>query len=264
MTSPDRPTIPTSTGDMLARTHRRAEQLRRRRRGLITGLAAAAVVIAVAVPLLARSPHRSRVVGVTGEPTSVTTGTTTPQVATTSPGATTTAATTIPPVPSIPVPTTTATTGVPRTPTTAPASTPECATSQLRGALTNSSGAAGSVGYAIEFVNTAATTCSLTGYPGVSYRSGATETLVGAPAQRDPLRSVVTVTLRPGQAAYATLIEVDSLNYPPASCQLTSVNGLWVYPPDQTAALFLSQSTQACSNPADPVLMIGPIGSSST
>ena len=256
MTSPERPTPPTSTGDMLARTHRRAQQLRRRRRGVVTGLAAAAVVIAIAVPVLARSPHRSRVVGVTGEPTSLPTATT----ATPRPVATTTPApTTIPAAPSIPVPPTTATTAVPRTPTTSPASTPECATSQLRGALTNPSGAAGSVGYAIQFVNTTAAACSLTGYPGVSYRAGATRTLVGAPAQRDPLNSVVTVTLRPGQAADATLIEVDSHNYDPATCQLTTVDGLWVYPPDQTAALFLSQSTQACSNAADPVLMVGPI-----
>ncbi len=94
----------------------------------------------------------------------------------------------------------------------------------------------------------------------MSYRSGVARTLVGAPAQRDALNSVVTVTLRPGQAAYATLIEVDSLNYPPNTCQLnTNVSGLLIYPPDQTAPLFVSQSTQACSNPADAVLMIGPI-----
>lgn len=246
MTSPDRPEIPTSTGAMLERTRRRAEQMRRRRRA---ALAAVAVAVAVVLPLvLIDTRHSGRVLRTVGQPTSVApaTSATTPSSALPQP---TLPATTRPSVDT----TTTTTTAA------SSAAVKDCSSSQLKASLVNPNGAAGSVGYDLVLRNSGAQTCSLRGYPGVSYVTGAAGTAVGAPAQRDNFGPINTITLSPGHAARATLIEVNSLNYPPDTCRLTQVSGLRIYPPNQTAALFVPQSARACANPADAILTIRPL-----
>jgi hypothetical protein len=258
MTLPNRPGIPTSPVEMLERTRRRAEQMRRRRRSALSAVVAAVVVGAIAVPLLSSGGHHSRIVGVTDEPTSLSTATTAPDVTTTPivPPTTSPVASTIP---AATVPGTTRST-VPRaTTTTVPGTLTGCATDQLSAALADGSGAAGSFGYEIVFTNTAAVACTLRGYPGVSYVVGSGRTMVGAPARRDIVDPVVTVTLAPGHTARSLLIETDSNNYPTNTCQLTSVDGVWIYPPNQTAALFVAQSTKACANAADPVLQVATV-----
>jgi hypothetical protein len=114
------------------------------------------------------------------------------------------------------------------------------------------------VGYALVLRNSGNVTCTLDGYPGVSYM-GSSGTMVGAPAQRDSVAPVVTVSLAPGAAAQATLIETDAHNYPPDTCGLTTVAGLRIYPPNQTASLLVPQTTVACADTADPVLQVGPV-----
>jgi hypothetical protein len=247
MTSPDRPEIPTSTGAMLERTRRRAEQMRRRRRAAMVAVVA---VLAVALPLvLIDTRHSGRVLRTVGEPTSVapaTSAKTEPTPSTALPE---------PTLPSTSRPSVDTTT----TTTASSAAVKDCSSSQLKASLMNPSGAAGSVGYDLVLRNTGVVTCSLRGYPGVSYVTGATGTTVGAPAQRDNFGPINTITLSPGHAARATLIEVSSLNYPPDTCRLTQVSGLRIYPPNQTAALFVPQSTRACANPADATLSIRPL-----
>jgi hypothetical protein len=253
MSSPDRPETQTSTADMLARTVRRAAQLRRRRRAALAAVAAVVVVaLGVSVPLVvAGGGGHTRVLRVVGGPTTVTSGPPSRAPASTSPSSAVTA-------PAPPSPSTSAVApvggGAPGG-GVAPGGA-GCATGQLTARLANPSGAAGSVGYDIVFVNTGTAACTLTGYPGVSYVSVGTGTIVGAPAIRDAAGPVVTVTLDPGRSAAATLIEVDSLNFPQDTCQLTPVGGVRIYPPDQTSALFVAQSGRACANPADPVLQI--------
>jgi hypothetical protein len=260
MTSPHPPGTPTSTGEMLRRTRRRADQIRRRRRAAVTTMAAAVVAAVIAVPLVvADNGHDSRVVQVQGGPEPVTSPTTAAPPPPTSPAATVPSAT----VPSATVPSATVPSATVPSATVPSASGPTtastlCAAGQLRARITDPSGAAGSVGYNLLLVNIGSHPCSLGGYPGVSYVTGADGTTVGTPAQRTvpgPLRSI---TIVPGRSATATLIEVDSLNFP-GSCRLTTVAGLRIYPPNQTVALFVPQSTRACANPADPVLRIGPV-----
>jgi hypothetical protein len=231
---------------------------------VLAGVAVA--VVAVAVPLvLADANHTGHVLRTVGEPTSLSVAPTTP--ADTAPAATslppgTAPAVTAPGVtgPGVTGPAGSTTPTVPRTTTTRnPVVVKECATSQLNASLTNPSGAAGSVGYDVSFVNVSAVSCSLRGYPGVSYVTGANGTTVGAPAQRDNFGPIVTVILAPGHGARATLIEINSANFPPDTCRAVPVSGLRIYPPNQTAALFVAQAVQACSNPADPVLGIRPI-----
>lgn len=111
----------------------------------------------------------------------------------------------------------------------------------------------------LTFTNTSKVSCTLTGYPGVSYVAGSQGTQIGAPAAR--LTGTVTaVTLQSGSSAFATLREVVAGNYP-SSCGLTNVAGLRIYPPNQTAALFVAQNTQGCSNSSDLLLQVGPVAS---
>lgn len=253
MTSTD-PVSPTPTAAMLERTRRRAEQMRRRRRGALAGVVVA--VVAIAVPLVvADANHPGHILRTVGEPTSL-------SVAPTTPADTAPTSSSLPPgtTPAATAPAGTATPTVPRTTTTRnPVVVKECATSQLNATLTNPSGAAGSVGYDLSFANVSAVACSLGGFPGVSFVTGANGTPVGAAAQRDNFGPIATVVVAPGHTARAILLEVDSGNFPPDTCRLVPVSGLRIYPPNQTAALFVPQAVQACSNPADPVLKIRPI-----
>ena len=159
---------------------------------------------------------------------------------------------------------TTTTPGTPPAASTAPTTAgsdavPVCATSELRASLAGGSGAAGSVGYELTLRNIGPNACTLFGYAGVSYVTGAAGTIVGAPARRDKVAPAAAVTLAPQHAAQATLIETDSLNYPTTTCRLTSVAGLRIYPPNQTASLFVAQATRDCANAADPGLQVGPM-----
>jgi hypothetical protein len=211
------------------------------------------------VPLtVAAGRHHASVVHVVGVPTTVSV---TPTTAATTPPTTTASPATHPAI-TVPGRSTTSLIPATSTTTTSTLAVPTCATAQLSARLANPSGAAGSVGYSLILSNTGAP-CTLYGYPGVSYVTASKGTTVGAPARRDSTGPTHTVTLATGQSAQATLIETDSLNYPQNTCQLSPVTGLRIYPPGQTAALFVPQPNQACANPADPVLQIGPITASS-
>jgi Protein of unknown function (DUF4232) len=162
-------------------------------------------------------------------------------------------------------PTVTVTVTAPASPTPAasqasptPASTqgpPGCATKTLTATLGPGSGAAGSVYYPIEFTNASGTTCTLYGYPGVSFvtSSGAQ---VGAAATEDPTYPRRLVTLAPGATAHAELRITDALNYPSSTCQPAAVHLLRVYPPGQASALHLNLTTTACSSTSVQILSV--------
>ncbi len=134
-----------------------------------------------------------------------------------------------------------------------------CATSALTASVGSPNGAAGSTYYVLTFTNTSSTACIINGYPGVSYVAGSDGTQIGAPAARLP-GTVTAITVQSGASAFATLREVVAGNYG-SSCGLTNVAGLRIYPPNQTAALFVAQKTQGCSNSSDLVLQVGPFAS---
>jgi hypothetical protein len=151
-------------------------------------------------------------------------------------------------------PTATATPTV--SPTTAPstqpaASTAACATSALHVVVPSGSGnaAAGSAYYPIQFSNTSGSACTLYGYPGVSFVSAAGGSQIGAAATRNPSLAAQVISLSPGQTVHATLQVVDALNYPSAGCGLVTAHWLKIYPPNQTAPVYVSFTAQTCSKP---------------
>jgi hypothetical protein len=126
-----------------------------------------------------------------------------------------------------------------------------CATSALHVAVPSGSGnaAAGSSYYPIQFSNTSSSPCTLYGYPGVSFVGAVGGSQIGAPATRNSALAAKLISLSPGQTVHATLQVVDAMNYPPGGCSLVTAHWLKVYPPNQTAPLYVSFTAQTCSKP---------------
>ena len=120
-------------------------------------------------------------------------------------------------------------------------------------------GYAGGVYQVIDFTNTSGSTCTLFGYPGVSLVSGPPYTQIGLAAKRNASSTPVKlITLAPGATANALLQIVDALNYPSATCGPTQATALKVYPPNQTAPVYLPSTTKGCTKSVQ-ITFIGPV-----
>ncbi len=142
-------------------------------------------------------------------------------------------------------------------PSTAPAAPANCASGALVASLAGANGTAGSVYYTLLLTNRGTTRCVMQGYPGVSFVTGSSGQQVGAPAARTP-GSAPEFDLAPAASAHAVLQITDAANYG-SGCGVTATDGLRVYPPNQTAALFVAHADQGCSNPTDVTLHVGPM-----
>ncbi len=143
--------------------------------------------------------------------------------------------------------------------------TSACATSGLNVTLGAPSGYAGGVYQTIVFTNTSGATCTLYGYPGVSLVSAPPYTQIGLAAQRSSTTPVKLITLAPSASANAVVQIVDALNYPTASCSPAQAAYLRVYPPNQTAPVYLADSAEACAEPVQTLYVSAvQAGSSST
>ncbi len=145
-------------------------------------------------------------------------------------------------------------TPVPVTSTSSPApptvvGVPACANGSLKVALGLGQGYAGGSYVNIDFTNTSGSECTLTGFPGVSLVSGPPYVQIGLAAQRNSNSPVKTITLAPGAVANALLQVVDALNFPTASCGPAKATNLQVFPPNQTAAVYVPYQTEACAEP---------------
>ena len=128
-----------------------------------------------------------------------------------------------------------------------PAGNPErCTTAELSGSLSPGEGAAGSVYRTLLLTNTGGRACELTGFPGVSYVTGDGGQQVGPAAAMSGERGG-PVRLAAGASAGAELKLVNVANYDAAVCRPTPVRGLRVYPPGDTAALFVPVEGTGCA-----------------
>ena len=137
----------------------------------------------------------------------------------------------------------------------APAGPALCKASGLT-ATTDSTGggAAGSVYMQLLLTNSGSEPCLLVGFPGVSLTAGADGDPIGAAADRDTTPPT-EVLLEPGQAGAATLRYTQARNYP--DCTVVAAAGFRVYPPEDTASLFIAQPRDACSNAGINLLTVG-------
>jgi hypothetical protein len=124
-----------------------------------------------------------------------------------------------------------------------------CASTDLSGGTeAGSGGAAGSVIIHLTFTNTSSSSCTLQGWPGVSFVGNDNGTQIGAAAVLDRSSVHPTVTLAPGAVAVAPLKIAQAGNYGSADCGPTPANGFRVYPPGSKTSLFIPDTSfTACS-----------------
>ena len=125
--------------------------------------------------------------------------------------------------------------------------TPGCRTSALTVSLGSPNGSAGATHYTLTFRNSGSVTCTLYGYPGVSFLD-ASGHQIGDPAQRQG-STPATVTLAAGGNAYSSIAVTDP-GIPPCSGSATASHVL-VYPPGETqsAAVTAPSGLLVCSSP---------------
>lgn len=115
----------------------------------------------------------------------------------------------------------------------------------------------------IQFTNTGQRTCTLQGFPGVSFVTGDNGQQVGQAANRSGNQGPA-ITLRPGSSTNAGLIIVNADPFPADQCKPVDVRGLRVYPPNETAAMFLPSSGRGCAGSVGPLLTVSSVGTSIT
>jgi hypothetical protein len=107
-------------------------------------------------------------------------------------------------------------------------------------------GAAGTAYQVIVLTNTSNATCTLYGYPGVSFVTSIGGSLVGKPATKDPVYGKTLITLAPGGKANFMLAIHDAGAMP--NCQPTNVDWLRIYPPNDYGSIYVQYKTQACAS----------------
>jgi hypothetical protein len=123
-----------------------------------------------------------------------------------------------------------------------------CTVGDLKLSVGQSDAAAGTVYRTLRFTNVSARTCTLQGFPGVSYVAGDDGHQVGAAASRTPGGGGV-VRLGAGQSASTVVALVNVHNYEAATCRPQPVRGLRVYPPGETRSEFVAlQGGDGCGN----------------
>jgi hypothetical protein len=132
-----------------------------------------------------------------------------------------------------------------------------CLASGLQAQLGVSQGTAGTIYQVLVLTNTSNATCTLYGYPGVSFVTGVGGSQVGKPATKNPVVGKALVTLAPGAEANTLLAVHDAGAIP--NCQITAVDWLRIYPPGDFGSIYVQYNTQACASMAQSIISISPV-----
>jgi hypothetical protein len=122
--------------------------------------------------------------------------------------------------------------------------------------LSSGSAAAGTAYYQILFTNESGTSCTLYGFPGVSFTGETYAVQVGPAATRNLSSPKTLVTLGPHAVASAEIAVVDAHNYPAGPCGLTTASGVLVYPPNLTTSVGLPFNGYTCVHKRYHVLSV--------
>lgn len=130
--------------------------------------------------------------------------------------------------------------------------------STLAGSIVDGGGGgAGSVYLNLALRNTGNASCTLQGWPGVSFVGDGNGTQIGAPAKLDRSGANPTVTLAAGQTAYAPLRIVQAGNLEPGNCTTQQPDGFRVYPPGSKQSLFVASTAYtACRQQSAELLSV--------
>lgn len=131
-----------------------------------------------------------------------------------------------------------------------------CDTGSLAGSIeSGSGGAAGSTYVHLALRNTGSSTCTLQGWPGVSFVGGGDGSQISAAATRATDSPHPTVTLAPGAVAVAPLQVATAADYPTEKCQPVAADGFRVYPPGSKESLFVRDKDFTACRSADAGLL---------
>jgi hypothetical protein len=138
----------------------------------------------------------------------------------------------------------------------APGGPAPCRAATLAVTLGAGEGAAGTVYVAVRFTDKGSVPCVIQGFPGVSYVAGDHGVQVGPAAERVETKGA-PVTLAPGAVASALVGMTQVGNFDESVCRPTPTRGLRVYPPGDTASVFVPLSGTGCAgNPPGPQLTV--------
>jgi hypothetical protein len=132
-----------------------------------------------------------------------------------------------------------------------------CATSALKVSLGPANATAGTTFYPLKFVNTSKTSCTLTGYPGVSAVTSSGKQ-IGNSASRSGGK-FRTVTVAPGKQQSASVGIVDTGNFSASGCKPVTAAGLRIIPPNQSQSVTIKKKFSTCSSTASTSLQVRPI-----
>lgn len=135
--------------------------------------------------------------------------------------------------------------------------TPRCHSGDLAVTIKDADGGgtAGGQVKRLYFTNKTADACSMYGYPGVSFVTGDDGRQVGSAFKR-VAGDKKYVDLNPRGNAFSELLIADP---GAAGCATTSVRGLRIYPPDETAATFVRAPMKACTEQGKGVGQVKPV-----
>ncbi|WP_199442767.1 DUF4232 domain-containing protein [Umezawaea beigongshangensis] len=134
-----------------------------------------------------------------------------------------------------------------------------CHAAELSVALGEQSGGTGGLATAVVFTNTGNRTCTMVGFPGVSFVTGENGQQIGPAAARDG-EVGAPVRLGPGETAAAPLLITSFAPHPAQECRVVDTGGLRIYPPGDTVALFLPDANRTCgADVGEPLLHVGTV-----
>ncbi len=137
----------------------------------------------------------------------------------------------------------------------APAAPALCKAASLSAATdATGGGAAGSIYEKLILTNTGTAPCILEGFAGVSLTADANGEPIGEPATRETTTPVTRIELAPGKSAWAEIRYTQAGNY--GDCTKVPAAGVRIYPPNDTASLFVPEPHDACSNAGIKLLTI--------
>jgi hypothetical protein len=126
-----------------------------------------------------------------------------------------------------------------------------CSPSDLQVSLGAVSGTASADYQYINFQNTSAAACTLSGFPGISLRSSISHRQVGAAATWAPGSDPAPVAVQPGGLASALMRVALVRDYPDSVCHPAAAATLQVYPPGQTVPLEVPYAVTGCEASVD-------------
>ncbi|SDX10679.1 Protein of unknown function [Arthrobacter sp. yr096] len=137
----------------------------------------------------------------------------------------------------------------------APAAPGLCKADSLTAATDSTGGgAAGSIYEKLILTNSGTAPCILEGFAGVSLTADAAGEPIGEPATRETTTPVTKIELAPGKSAWAEIRYTQAGNY--GDCTKVAAAGFRIYPPNDTASLFIAEPHDACSNAGIKLLTI--------